>query len=144
MIIAEAIPTAEPTAVSFGIWALCSFLALNGVLTLVMLVKMFRNDPEKREVTLSPEALTRREFDEARQTRDAEVKGMLEALNRHIDINRGEHEGLHSKIGGVERGARAELKEMIAAESAGRKGIHQQMNEVLIALGELRGEIRKK
>lgn len=134
----------EPSALVFGIWVLCAFVALNGIATLIMLVKYFRNDPERREVTISPDALTRREFDDARIVRDAEIKGILQNLKEHIETNRREHENLFSKIGGVERGARLEVADAKKEDAESRRRLHQEITTLTGAISRLDGKIEGK
>ena len=131
----------EPGALVLGVWMICAFFALNLIGTGVMIVKTMRNDAERREVTINPEALTRREFEQARIVRDEEVKNMMDALKDHVKQHYAEVEGIHRKIGGVERGARAELAEALRQEKSSRGELHKQMNEVLIAVGEIRGKL---
>lgn len=139
MILADA--NTEVSALNFGVWMACALLALNGVGTIVGLAKSFRNDSEKREVTLSPEAITRHEFEEARRHRDGEFARLLLALEQHVETNRQEHKDIFSKIGGVERGARAELQAAEERQNQSRAKLHDQDNRILTALGRIEGRL---
>ena len=81
------LPT-TPSSSELGIWLLGAFVVLNGLATLVMLIKSLRNDSEKREVTINPNLTPREEFD------------------RHVERNTVEHDQLHSKLSSSERGGR--------------------------------------
>jgi hypothetical protein len=69
------------------------------------------------------------------------------AFDRFVDENRREHENIFSKMGGVERGARAhldsKLETMQKASEQGRDKLHDRINDVLSAVSELRGTVNE-
>jgi hypothetical protein len=82
----------DPTPAQLGIWIGCAFLLLNFLTCLLTLIKQIRDDPEKRQVSITPNVATK------------------EDLGRHVEDNRQEHQNIFAKIGGVERGLREEIK----------------------------------
>ena len=70
-----------------------------------------------------------------------------DAFDKFAEENRYEHENLFSKIGGVERGARAhldvKLDNMQRESNDGRDKLHDRINDVLAAVSELRGTVNE-
>lgn len=98
-----------------------------------------------------------------RRTQKREINfGFVPASNddfeKHLAANQKEHENLFSKLGGVERGARERLdmvtskwqdridekfSTMQAADQAGRKEIHQRIDQVLVAVSKMEGRVMR-
>lgn len=117
--------TSDVSSLQFGVWMLCAFTAMSGLGTLILLVKYFRNDSEKREVSISPDLMTKADF------------------QKYADWNQHEHENIFKKLGGVERGARADLDRAISSGNESREKLHNRINELLQAIARLEGEMRK-
>lgn len=62
-------------------------------------------------------------------------------------VNNDEHNAIHAKIGGVERGItqriEARLLEMQRESNDGRDKLHDRINDVLAAVSELRGTVNE-
>jgi hypothetical protein len=121
MMIAEA--TTEPNAMQFGIWILCAFVAVNGLATFILLVKFFRNDAERRDITINSEAATKDEF------------------TAHVSRNQLEHDQLHTKISGSEKGTRGHISEQIAELRAERRHDMDQLNNSVHTLSKDVGRV---
>ena len=63
--------------------------------------------------------------------------------NATHDRNLREHGELHSRIGGVDRGAKANVDSLRLELKSDFKGVHDRINDVLAAVSELRGEIKR-
>lgn len=107
--------TTAPTHSELGLWISClnAFLLLVGCI--ILGIKFLRNDSEKREVTISGDTVSKEEF------------------NLHVADNKEDINHLHTKIGGSERGTKAELKKEIEDLRAERRADMDNLN------GELRG-----
>ena len=90
-------------------------------------VKGIFSNKQKREVSFTEAPASKKEFDQ------------------HVEWNRREHESLHAKIGGVERGVtqriEARLDRMEAASNEAREKIQERINTVLSAVSNLEGRL---
>lgn len=93
----------DENALELGVWVLCFAVVINVLLSATRLWMLWGNKPEKRHVRI-----------------ETSVKTDLE---KHIQFNREEHESLFRKIGGVERGLRAEMK-------SDTEKLHEKVNAV--------------
>ena len=125
---AEATP--EPNGF-LQFWIIVGFLA-SVIGSVVSVVVMLANRKQKREVSFSFEPASKVEFE------------------RHVEWNRREHESLHSKIGGVERGSNAmvekirqEISEMerrlLGQGEMRAEKLHLRINDVLSSVSEVKG-----
>ena len=108
--------TTNTDAVQIGLWVIAATAILQAVGAALSIARFFINRAEKREVSISPEAVLRPDFD------------------THVAENRHEHENLFAKIGGLERGINAhlnnELKSLRADSHEDSRTLRQELNEV--------------
>jgi len=139
--IAEAQPNPETLSQFWLIVSVIISMGAAGIGAVCSIIMVSSNKKQRREVTFGFEPVSKKDFDEARLARDAEIKGVIGALNRHIDVNRVEHENMFSKLGGVERGARAELHAANREAEESRRRLHQEIGTLTVALGRVEGQL---
>jgi hypothetical protein len=81
------------------------------------------------------------------EVREAKQYVHTDVFDQFVADNLRQHENLFSKIGGVERGARAhldvKLDQMQRSSEEGRDKLHDRINEVLSAVSEVRGTVNE-
>lgn len=80
--------------------------------------EIFTSGKKKREVSFELESVTKDEFD------------------KHVDLNKDEHDKIFSKIGGVERGGREEVDKKITKLST-------ELNATNALMHETKGEMKQ-
>lgn len=114
---------AEASNSQVGTWVAGANAVFTLFLTLLILLKFTRNDAEKRDVTISPDTATKQEF------------------NAHVQRNAEEHDGLHSRVGGSERGTREMIdKKITELRHEQAEAIHN-LNAEVVELAKQVGEI---
>jgi hypothetical protein len=112
-----------PSSTELGLWIACANIVLTFVIGGIVVVKMLRNDSERREVTINPAACSKQE------------------LTAHIATNLAEHNHLHTKIGSSERATRDKmerhLEELRAERRADMNLLNQQIREISTTCGAL-------
>ena len=110
---------------------------------------------------------TRREVDDVK-TRLGKMEDEPDSFERfvskpefsaHIEHNRHEHENLFKKLGGVERGTMSRMdaisqefrafvthsvESLVKSNNDGRGKLHERINEILVEVSEIRGELKSK
>jgi hypothetical protein len=103
-------------ATQIGLWVIAGTAVLQAVGAAIGIGKFFGNRSERRQVTISPEMVTRPDFE------------------AHLAEDRHEHEKLFARVGGMEHGLQSQFSgELKAAREEGLadiRALHQEMNEV--------------
>lgn len=103
-------------ALQIGLWIIGATAVLQAVAAAFSIIRAVVNRAERREMTLNAEAVPRPDFD------------VQIAENKH------EHENIHARLGGVERGITSHLNGEIRALREERRedisALHGELNEV--------------
>lgn len=115
------IPGEMMPMLSAGLWVVGGGVVLDVVMRGYELLRTVRGEPDKREISLAPQFATRPEV-EALGTRLAHVEQAIERIRQEIR---------------EDRSALLEAAEQRAAK------MHGRINEVLAAVSELQGSLRR-
>jgi cob(I)alamin adenosyltransferase len=114
----------NPDALQIGLWVLAATAVLQAVGAALAIARFVANRAERRQVTISADAVGRPDFD------------------AHLAANKQEHESLFARIGGVERGAAARLDAVLEHLRTERaqdlRAIHAETNQIGKELGALK------
>ena len=109
------------------------------VTSLVVMIAVLAKKSEKREVSFSPELVTRREYDEAKAARDAQLKEIIQEVRANrLDSDRQQSsrsKAMYEKMDEVRRELKSDIDGM-------RHDVNEQVNNLLTAVGELSGKIQ--
>jgi hypothetical protein len=115
---------ANTEALQIGLWVIAATAVLQAVGAALSIARFFANRAERRQVTISADAVGRPDFD------------------AHRAANKQEHESLFAKIGGVERGAAARLdavfEQLRNERTQDMRAIHAETNQIGKELGALK------
>ena len=107
---------ANAEALHLGLWVIAATALLQAAVAGLSIVKFFMHRSERREVTISPDAVSRPDFE------------------AHALENKHEHENLFAKLGGLERGINAhlnlELKSLREERREDVRGLHSELNDL--------------
>lgn len=127
---AQTTPNPEPNTA----WNVILTLGVLANLGVALLALVRSNTTQKREVTMTGDWLPKKDFD------------------AHVIKHDGEINGIHSKIGGVERGLRAELKEEVATLRTDLTTAHTELSSQMTrtfqdmerAIGRVEGKLSEQ
>ena len=109
-------PANSSEALQIGLWIIGATAVLQGLAAAFSIARALINRAERREISLSAEAVAGPDFD------------------IHVSENKHEHENLFSKLGGLERGITAHLNDELRALRDERREdistLHSELNEV--------------
>lgn len=126
MMLAEAdIAIASQVPATIASWLECLLFILGGIYLAVSLFRLLAGRPAQPP----------------NEQLDRAMSELAKTVHDHIATNRHEHENIHSKIGGVERGAQAKLEAAIQSGNVSREKLHNRINVCAEAMGTLRGAI---
>jgi hypothetical protein len=77
------------------------------------------------------------------QPPNEQLQQSLDSMQKEMQRNWQEHRDLFSKIGGVERGAAANLQKAIESGNISRENLHKRINDLLVAISKLQGRLEK-